>query len=549
MPLLGLRLPRIISGRKWSRTLNESRRMERALTGMSALLHSNPEILLQRAFQEMDPGTLQQIMDMAGWESLSGRTADYLTGESRRSLAVQNSRALVWSDNNAYRTIKTWTDYGFGRSVSIYPKEDSDKPPWNEFWKASDNRHVLGDREIHKLSDHVLVDGETFLVFFGSRATGRTRVRRVDDGEIVEFKTNPQDKYEVAWWKRVWVDEGGISHEVWYADRFADQELLAKVKSLLGPGASFASELARQEQRKLLERSGVVGAVPDDVATSVVLMHISREERGGVRGWPHLAVARNSAVEYRSWIHARQAVAQAVYTYVDKLRTDTGTRGISMIRQALASSLQTGASSYLDANPPPAPGSVWIENERLNRERMPLGTGGVDAARDNSAFLGYYSAGAGVTPMHLGQGELVRMAVAEMMMQPILRQWMRYQVFWRSVWEDVADYVLTVAGSKTDHAVDVAMDTLVDATLRGVADALTALATATREGIVPYDKATAAALRMVGVMLEKLGLDDPEKILGGYDSVGASAPVQAPPTEELSWLRAIERLAAREVVG
>lgn len=548
----GLRLPRIVSGRRWSRAVQENRRMESVLANVSAILHGNPEILLQRAFQEMDSTTLQWIMDMAGWESLAGRTADYLTSEPRRALAVQGSRALVWSDNNASATIKTWTDYGFGRSVSVYPKAETDVPSWQKFWTAPYNRHVLGDREIHKLSDGTLVDGETFLAFFASRATGRTRVRRVDTGEIVDYKTNPQDKYEVAWWKRAWVDEQGTSHELWYPDRFADQRLVARVKSLLGPGASFASELAREEQQRLMaEQNGPVGAVPSDVATSIVLMHISREERGGVRGWPHLAVAKDSVEEYRSWLHARQAVAQAVYMYTDKIRGNIGTRGISMIQQGIASSLQRGTSPYLDTNPPAAPGSVWIENERFNRERMPLGTGGVDAARDNSAFLGYLSAGAGVTPMHLGQGELVRMAVAEMMMQPILRQWMRYQVFWRSVWEDVADYVLTVAGSPTDHAVDVAMDTLVDATLAGVADALTALADATVKGIVPQDKAVAAALRMVGVMLEKLGFDDPEKILGDLESAAepTSAPAQAPPTEGLSWVRAIERIMAREVVG
>lgn len=215
---------------------------------------------------------------------------------------------------------------------------------------------------------------------------------------------------------------------------------------------------------------------------------------------------------YRNFLQDRAAVARSVAMYVDKLKVQGSSRAVDQIAARLQSSLVSGTGAH-DSNPPPVAGSSWVQNQSIDRERMPLNTGAGDAEKDGAPLLAQAGLAGRVFPHYLGRGEAFRLATATAMEVPVLKAFSRYQHFWASVWEDMAEIVLgkfqQYSGVTFETtAVDVSTQSIVQTDIKEVSSMLDSITSAAGAGVITGETAQIAATSLVKAGLVTLGVSD-----------------------------------------
>lgn len=486
-------------------------RAMRATAGLADLIREHPQTVLD--LREMDDETLRWIVSQQreGWEvlgQLGGR--GWALSEQARLLAVKQSRRQVSTDPNAEHQLTTWTDYGFGQHVDIDLPDEQAQEVWQEFWTANRNGELLGERNLHELSNTLLQDGEMLLTLWSDTVAGRSTLRLVLTDQLVNVLTDPQDAYLPLYYERRYTLAGDGSASpvtIYYPHHQRTPDELARAD------LPRDARIAGQDSQLYLGGDG-----DGRRATEVRAMHLAYLRKGlPRRGWPLLTSSRYWLDAYRDWLKAREAVAQLVYLYVDQIKAKGGSRAVDHIIRNVQSDLVTGG--FGGSSPRATPGSAWVSNEALDRTRNPLTTGAADAEKDSAALLAMAGGAGRFPPMFLGRGELVRMAVAEQMMEPIRRQWQRYQSFWRSVWADLVRMVLSAHDAASNTALaevepEINLDLLVEPELDDLARALDAVVGITEFGALDLPTTQRVMVRVLRAMMSKLGIADMDPIFG-----------------------------------
>lgn len=454
--------------------------------------YSMPQAQVVQALREADSWMVDYILRQRGWQLLT--TTMFEFGEADRLRAVDEARFMYNTDVQTAKAVNGWTDFGFGQSVMVEPADPALALIWQEFWSARRNVSVLGDTQAYKLSNRLIVDGELFLVVFGSRTTGQATVRRIDTKEISEIIYEPDDPDVPLYYvKRV---EGG--EDIYYPDWRATPAQLKTVE--IPKGAVLADDLSRKV---------TVGGKPMAV-TSVRVIHVVYDDIEG-RGWPMMRRVYEWSRVLRNFLGDRAAVARAVAAYVDEVIHAGGSRATDAIASRFASSLSSSAWGT-DTNPPPPAGSTLIHNKAVEVSRRPLTTGAMDAEADGQMLAGQVSAGTGM-PLHwMGWPQaLANRATAREMARPWNAQLGRYQGMWVTVFQALVEIVAMVATEATgqvfeDVGATVTLQSPVDVQLDEIGQAMEALTSAASAGIVDGELAVEAAQKLVEQLLLVLGI-------------------------------------------
>lgn len=449
--------------------------------------------------REYDPRLYDMLMHLRNYDQLSPSGDLAEPNERDRLLAVDEARFLQRYDVLTGHGIRLWTNFGFGQHVEVRPRDEAAREVWTEFWKSKRNRALLRERNLHKMSDIVLTDGEIFFaVFIG--LDGRSTIRRVPTEQIKEIISHPEDADTALYYRREWTDDAGGAQVVYYVDWLAEPADLDLVREKLPSDARIA---------------GQPGSPGGSSYTKVVLYHAAHNTLRR-RGWPITVSAAGWSREHKKFRENRAAVARAVATYVDELKVKAGQRGVDAIKARLQSSLATGAG--LENNPPPVAGSTFIHNEAVETARRNLTTGAGDAKDDGEALAWMANLGLGVFPHYAGMGDAYRLATATSMETPISRLWSRYQLWWADVWSDLVDLVLTAYEENTnvvfdDHEADVSTDALVSQDIDQIAELITSILDAMEKGGMDEDSGFRAVRRLVVMALQTLGVDEVDEII------------------------------------
>ncbi len=429
----------------------------------------------QGLLSELDSGTMSYLQRHMGYNQIASWGGKEPKEEGRRR-EVTNARQYYQWDPVTGQAVALWTDFGFGQTITVTPNDPNAEEDWTEFWRAKRNRPLLGARKIHKLSDRLLVDGELFLAFFVNEETGEATLRRIDTLEITGLVRDPDDKEAVLYYRREFT--AGKSHTpitVYYPDWQAEPEAFARAD--LPKGAIIASD----------QKSG----------TDVVVLHAAISEVDG-RGWPLMTRGRPWAKAYWDFLQDRAAIARKVAMYVDKLKIKGGSRALDAVKMAVQSSMVTDRGSW-ETNPPAVAGSDWLENEVVDRQRLPQTTGAGDARIDGLTILAQAGIGGGITnPALLGRPDAMQnRATARELAMPMLRRWDRYQIFWGSVWRDTVEIVLSMkekyaSKSYEDKGANVSTDAAIQIELAILSKALIDLVAA---GLIPRREAALIILK------------------------------------------------------
>ncbi|MFA5322345.1 MAG: hypothetical protein WC373_06685, partial [Smithella sp.] len=394
--------------------------------------------------------------------------------------------------------IDLWTDYGFGSMVDITPIDPDAIPVWDEFWKAKRNSKILGDRNLFVLSSTVLQDGEFYFAFFISKADGETTVRVIPTEQITEIIKDPDDPYKIIYYKREYTNNSSIPSTIYYKDWQAEDADFTKIN--LPQDAIIADEL---------NGNSISG-------TDVVMMQVAHRERKG-RGWPLMTAGASWSRAYRDFLQDRAAVSKAVATYVDKLKVKGTNRTVDAIRSKLESSLtQSGYGS--ETNPSPTAGSAWLENDAIDRQRLPLSTGAGDAEKDGTPLLAQAALAGRIFPHYLGRGEAFRLATATAMEVPMLKAFNRYKLFWSSVWRDMVDIVLSAKEkyggvNYETHDCTVNSDSIIQTSLADITSLSTVVRDSFTSDLLSKDEASKVTKKLIQVGMQNMGISNASDLL------------------------------------
>jgi hypothetical protein len=459
---------------------------------------TNPE-QFRAALEELDP----QMIDLLV-RQIENRGVSYMdyTNETIRLEVVRESReAYVW-DVVTQAIVDLWTNYGFTANTEVVPDDDNAKKTWEEFWAEARNSTVLGQRSISVLSQETLVAGEIFFLVYINAATGDSTLRYLESEDVKEIIYADGDNKTPLYYVREYETANHEPITAWYPDwRATPDQLNAK---------KIPDGIINRAVSELREVDGF------ELGTTVKCIPVQHRKKGkSNRGWPLMTAGIAWSRAYKEFLQDRAAVSKAVATYVDKITAKGGQRAINAIKANLQSGLVTNPTMGYDNNPAPIAGSTWLQNEQLNRERMPLNTGAGDAEKDGAPMLAQAGLSGGVFSHYLGRGEAYRLATATSMEGPVLRNFNGYQLFWSSVWQDVCTVVLIAKEKYGNVSFDtyeakVNLDPVILIDLTEIKSTGEMLDNFHDRGLVSTVEASKVANELLRVSLDKLGVQTAE---------------------------------------
>lgn len=453
--------------------------------------------VLMQKLAELDPRLLDLMVSQSKYEALIGDSS--LTGGQRKN-AVTLARYAFDNDVQIANATKTWTDWGFGRTLDIEAVDEQANAVWTECWTAPRNQALFGQEKLDRLSHALLTDGELFFVATASAQDGETTWRTYDTNAVKEI-IHPKNDDCVNVWYIVELDSGQVAIPdafTYYAlrDRFEKAELPQGVKDIND------TDMAR-------ENGG----------TFTVIVPAQRNLRNG-RGWPEFHKALSWSEVYSQMLREYSAVFSAVAMYVDKLKVKGGSRTVDSVIAALQSSLVTSTSnSYVDTNPTPAAGATWAENDAIERTRLPLGSSAGDAQTGTLTVGTQLATALRVKLSDIGRPDAFQnKATADIAAESPQQAWQRYQIFWTAIWRRVVETTLRIKSQfkkvqfssydsrvSTSLPMDIDTQTIVSA-MDGVNKSVTA-------GTLPYDLANRANTALLKMMLIDLGVSSADEVV------------------------------------
>ena len=517
MPTIRERIADAVGGQPLREERGRVRQQMELLLDAQFQLRRDPE-MLARELEEMDSHLLDMIMQQRGWSRVGGAmgAGGLQLTDSDRLAEVASARWMTYHDVQSKNAVQTWTDFGFGQSVSIVPRDSHAAEIWSEFWTARRNRPTLGERILHEQSNEAVISGELFFPLWTDSVSGmnpsQTTIRSIRTEEIRQIVTLPEDAAINVWYIQSvdGIKVNGVTYDaVAYRDWMATPEQLDEVP--VPDGCISASELRPN--------------------TDAVMLYAARNrylvDSKQYRGFPEFKQAYQWFREYTKTIGDIIAKARAVAMFVDKLKITGGSRALKSIASQLTSTLATG-TNRMERNPVPVAGSTWLQNEQVDRTRMPLGTGASDDRQSTMIVLGQGSAGTKVPLGWSGRADAWQnRSVAEMTVLPWDEAMQRYQSWWSSVFRDMARVVLTQADiglTSEEMLADVTLDTLLTVKVEELLAVVTEVVKATEIGIIGVDRAAAIVERIVGLALTKFGVVDVGEVMEP-EATGAEAAV------------------------
>lgn len=510
-------LANLLLGDEYNRLRAASSAYWEAYQRLPALLAPGGDIL-----SEMDSHSLDLLSRYANEYDvlLGGGPSSYMPGEAERIRTVYRSRRATLVDPVTSSIVDMWTNFAFGFTVDVIPRDEAAKDTWDDFWKSEANSYILAPDLIHELSNKVLTDGELFFVMFVSTVDGECTLRLIDTEEIPAdgIIYDPDDRHIPLYYKRQAV-QGGNVETTYYPDWRASEEALAKVTSGL-PEQAFMDTAT--ENSKPVPWAQTITAKLEARKTIAVVLHKARDRRKG-RGWPMSTAALDWSLAYKDFLQDRAAVAKIVAMIVNKMKVDGGSRAVQALKSQFGTTL-TGSGSFLEQNPPATAGSTFVHNKGVELERMPQGTGAGDAAMDGASILGMAGTASGNVPLAwLGRSDATTYAIADSQNIPVIKTFNRYQVFWSSIWADLCKLVLMMAETYnrknfTSYEADINLDSLLETDMTKVTGAVSAvwrdvfmpLVSANK---LPQDVAVGLLVQAWRVILQAWGVKDTDEII------------------------------------
>lgn len=314
--------------------------------------------------------------------------------------------------------------YVFGQGVSIASSNGDVDAVLQSFLKDPKNQAELTSHQSRMGKEVELqVESNLFFTFFTNTVTGHVRIRTIPFDEIDDILSNPEDRKENWYYKRVWLQD--------------DLDVTT------GAMAS-QSKIAYYPDWRYIPKEGdrlkEIGGAPVEWETPVYHVKtggLPSMKFGVSEVYPQLDWAR----AYKEFLENWSTIVKAYARFAWGLTTKGGASGVATAKAKLQSTLGTGAS---ENNPPPLTGSTFISTEGVNMQ--PIRTAGATtAAEDGRRLLLMICAGSGLPESFYGDVSVGTLATAKSLDRPTELMMASRQTLWADIYRDILEYVIAKA--------------------------------------------------------------------------------------------------------
>ncbi len=464
------------------------------------------------------PQLLNLALEDMNWIKMGGSASGFDVVQSQdRAKIVQRARSFGVYDPLSVHTIRLWRIFTLGRGFKIKAKDERTQVVVDEFWKAPRNRSVFGIMGVRKNTNILNTDGELIFAVFTGKNGGGTTVRRLNTLEITEVVTDPEDSEKVWGYKREVTTKGGTPKKLFYWDMFLDPN----------DRPEFSEK----------DLNGFVVQPEGDGADDVVV-HFTAANTNGQRGNSLLTPILDWSKAYRKFMEARHAIQMAMSRFVKKHNLPTTSR--AAVANAVAFHQSGLVNGDTENNPPPAPGSTWVQAGGNDLTTIKQETGASNAQADGDMLLQMYGVGVGLPAHYLMSGKSAgNLSVATTMELPLLKQFEDEQQITESIYSDLIQFELEQANvPENKREVDIEFPPIVIEDIQAFMGAVEKIVVATPD-LVGTDAITM-------LVLTALGVPDPTAALQTIkDDIEARPPVPTEVNEAAKVFTAVRDLTAK----
>jgi len=382
---------------------------------VNAILQENVEVKERLA-------ALELAMENADWRLLTWQARQEFTRAGLRVM-TELARVIALKNPLVKRAIAVQQLYVWGQNWSVQANDDTVQEVVTNFLDDPKNAVELTSHTARMEKEkEQQTDGNTFLVFFVNRSTGRVRIRSIQFEEIARVICSPDDAKEPWFYERTWsvqrlTDSGGIETEQMHA---------------YYPDWRYKPTTKRPD----------IAGVP--VMWDTPVMHI---KTGGYSNWSFGVSEIYAAIDwsqaYKDFLEDWASIVRAYRRFAFQLTTPGGSKSIAAAKSKLGTTVGsgTGVGTAYDSNPPPVAGGLFISdpNTQLNPVRT---QGATVSAEDGRRILLMVAAATGLPETFFGDVSVGTLATANSLDRPTELMMSNRQMFWQSIFEQIFEFVL-----------------------------------------------------------------------------------------------------------
>lgn len=392
---------------------------------------------------------LELALEDAGWVRL-GLWSQYEFSRAGIEQMVRYSRLMYLKNPLIRRGVNVKTFYVWGQGYEISARDQNVKDAINLFLEDEGNEQCLFSRTAAMMRDQDLqTDGNVFFALFPNRVTGHVKVRTIPIEEITEIFTNPDDRNEPWFYRRVWSQEtitsdgarSNTERDEWYPDW--------RYRPTRGTGAGVSWRTSPREAQSV-RPTNIAGKV---INWQTPIMHVKVGHTSQMRfGVPEVYPALDWAKAHTKFLEDGATIMRSLSAFAWKLSAPKKTR--TDAKQRMATTLGTGGLNG-ETNPPPIAGAIQMLPEGTEG-MVPINKSGATIGLDDGRHFRLQVASAMGLPDTFLSGDIDvgNHATAATMDRPTELMMLARQELWREVLLDLCGFavewnVRSVAGQLT----------------------------------------------------------------------------------------------------
>ncbi len=366
--------------------------------------------------QEMLQETIAQLelaLEDVGWYNLSFNSQQEFSRDGLRKI-TEMARLFYLKNPIINRCVEVQARYVWGQGVNIAAEHDAVNEVVQAFLDDPKNKTELtGHQASFEKEVDLQVSGNLFFAFFVDRRTGRVIVRTIPLEEVADILTNPEDKKDPWFYKRVWTQ----------------QEV---------DGASHSRTAYYPDWRH--PRSSVGAMPPGEIKWDVPVYHVKVGALPDMRfGLSEAYQSLDWAKAYKTFLEDWATIIRAYSRFAMKLTTEGGKAGIAAAKAKINPTVSQTSS---ETNPPPVSGSVFVAGKGRADIEPVRTAGATTSAEEGRRILLMALMGFGIPETLAADVSVGTLATAKSLDRPTELKFKNRQTLWADVLEEICQFVI-----------------------------------------------------------------------------------------------------------
>lgn len=356
---------------------------------------------------------LQLEMEDSDWVRISESYDREFTRQAIGRM-IRAARVMFLKNPTIKQQVGIYGYYVFGKGVQVSSEDTATASVIDDFRTA--NAAHLGIPGLVQKDQSLRTDGNLFFALFTGEAKGDVKVRMIDPLEILEVYTNPDDKDEPWYYKRMWtetalnVTTGGpdvSTQSAWY------------------PAIDY------QPKTRLFQING------DAVQWQTPVLHV---KAGALEGWkfgiPEIYASMAWARAYTQFLEAWHKITLSLARFAWSIKTPGGQKAIEAIADRMQTTL--GPTSR-ESNPAPQTGSAFVGGPNQKIDAIKTAGSTTDPEQGRRIFL---MAIDGLPETMFGDVNTGNLATAKSLDRPTELKFLVRQERWKEILRALYGYAI-----------------------------------------------------------------------------------------------------------